>query len=144
MPEFARRAAEQRPDEATLTDPTRSIDWAELDVMLNRMTNAVRAVDLGPSQRVAVYAENATETALAHLDGLLGGASTVPVNFHLLADEASYVLRDSTARILFVGPETVERGLAAAAGSDVHTIVGWGLPPTPGVVPWEHWLEVPG
>ena len=22
----------------------------------------------------------------------------------------------------------------------MHTIVGWGLPPTPGVVPWEDWL----
>jgi len=134
MPEFARRNAAARPDEAALTDPSRSIGWADLDVMLNQVANAVRAVDLGPNHRVAVFAENAAETALAHLGGLLGGASTVPVNFHLIADEAGYVLRDSTARILFVGPETVERGLAAVDGSEVHTIVGWGLPPTPGVV----------
>ena len=140
MPEFARRNAAARPDEAALTDPSRSIGWADLDVMLNQVANAVRAADLGPNHRVAVFAENAAETALAHLGGLLGGASTVPVNFHLIADEAGYVLRDSTARILFVGPETVERGLAAVDGSEVHTIVGWGLPPTPGVVPWADWL----
>src|SRR4051794_32416152 len=140
MPEFARRNAAARPQEAALTDPARSIGWADLDVMLNQVANAVRAADLGPNHRVAVFAENAADTALAHLGGLLGGASTVPVNFHLIADEAGYVLRDSTARILFIGPETAERGLVAAEGSDVHTIVGWGLPPTAGVVPWEDWL----
>ena len=133
MPEFARRNAVARPDEAALTDPSRSIGWADLDVMLNQVANAVRAADLGPNHRVAVFAENAAETALAHLGGLLAGASTVPVNFHLIADEAGYILADSTARILFVGPETVERGLAAVRRLRVHTVVGWRLPPTPGV-----------
>ena len=37
---------------------------------------------------------------------LLAGASTVPVNFHLNADEVAYILADSGARVLFVGPET--------------------------------------
>jgi len=99
--------------------------------------------DLGSSRRVAVFAENAAETALAHLGSLLGSASTVPVNFHLTADEAAYILVDSDARIVFVGPETVDRGVAAVAiaraeGRDIE-LVGWGVD-TAGVTPWREWL----
>lgn len=140
MPAFARVIAAARPDEVALADPNWSIRWGELDGMLNRVANALAAMDLGPQRRIAVFAENAAETALAHLGGLLAGASTVPVNFHLLAAEAAYVVRDSDSRVLFVGPETVERGLLAAASAGVATVVGWGLGPTPGVVSWEDWL----
>ena len=63
---------------------------------------------------MAVFAENACETALANLGGLVGGASVVPVNFHLTAEEVAYILEDSGTRMLFVGPETAERGIEAA------------------------------
>ena len=116
MPEFAARLAAERPDEVALTDPSRSMGWADVGDVLNRVANGLRSMDLGPAQRVAVFAENASETALAHLGGLLAGASTVPVNFHLTADETAYILRDSDTRVLFVGPETVERGVTAASG----------------------------
>ena len=88
-----------------------------------------------------MFAENASETALAHLGGLLAGASTVPVNFHLTADETAYILRDSESRVLFVGPETLERGLAAARAAGVPTVVGWKLAgPVEGVEDWTQWL----
>src|SRR5687768_7173001 len=81
--------------------------WAEVDGLLNRAVNALLAADLGPDRRVAIFAENAAETVLAHVAGILAGASTVPVNFHLTADEAAYILSDSGARVLFVGPENL-------------------------------------
>jgi long-chain acyl-CoA synthetase len=75
---------------------------------------------------------------------LLGGASTVPVNFHLRADEAAYILADSGARVLFVGPETADRGAEAARQAGVETIIGWHLSQSRcaelGVVAWEEWL----
>ncbi|MGI9029852.1 MAG: AMP-binding protein [Ilumatobacteraceae bacterium] len=141
MPAFASRLAAERPGEPALIDPTRSYSWAEVGEVLNRTANGLRAIDLGPSRRVAVFAENAAETALAHLGGLLAGASTVPVNFHLTADETAYILRDSSTRVLFVGPETVERGIEAARTAGVDAIVGWGLPAAvDGVTSWTEWL----
>jgi long-chain acyl-CoA synthetase len=92
-----------------------------------------------------VYAENANETALAHLGGLLGGASTVPVNFHLTSDETAYIIGDSGSRIVFVGPETAERGLQAAAtaadaGATRPIVVGWDCDGVEGVTDWQSWL----
>ena len=140
MPQFARQLAEQRPDEVALRDPYRSMGWAEVDQVLNQVANGLRAIDLGPKSRVAVFAENSGDTALAHLGGLLGGASTVPVNFHLTADEAAYILEDSKTRVLFVGPETLERGVQAAAAAGVAHVIAWRCAPTEGVIEWQVWL----
>ena len=143
MPAFASQLAADRPHEIAVRDPDKTMTWAEVGDVLNRVANNVLSRDLGSSRRVAVFAENAAETALAHLGSLLGSASTVPVNFHLTADEAAYILVDSDARIVFVGPETVDRGVAAVAiaraeGRDIE-LVGWGVD-TAGVTPWREWL----
>jgi long-chain acyl-CoA synthetase len=143
MPAFAADLARERPDEIAVRDPDKALLWAEVDDILNRVANIALATDLGPSRRVAVFAENAAETALAHLGCLLGGASTVPVNFHLTAEETAYILVDSDSRLLFVGPETLDRGLAAAniargEGLSID-VVGWGVN-DPGLRTWSEWL----
>lgn len=140
MPAFARLLAAERPTEIALRDPYRAMTWAEVDDALDRVANALRAADLGPAHRIAVFAENAGETALAHLGGLIAGASTVPVNFHLTADETAYILADSRTSVLFVGPETLERGVAAARQAGVGTVVAWRCPATDGVLDWDEWL----
>lgn len=149
MPRFAKEQAGLDPNGFALVDGSRMRTWAEVDDALNRCANLLLAMDrageLGPQHRIAVFAENAAETALAHLGGLLAGASSVPVNFHLTADEAAYILDDSQTRVLFVGPETVERGLAAAESAGVHLVIGWGCAGTgrtgvDGVTDWEAWL----
>jgi long-chain acyl-CoA synthetase len=140
MPVFAAELAARRPDEHALVDGDRTFGWADIDTILNRAADNLLAADLGPAGRVAVFAENSAETALAHLGGLLGGTSTVPVNFHLTAAEAAYVLEDSGTSIVFVGPETSERGVEACRQAGVETIVGWGEGLGPDVMAWSDWL----
>jgi acyl-CoA synthetase (AMP-forming)/AMP-acid ligase II len=125
MTTFAARLAEEKPDEIAVRDPDKAFNWAEVDEILNRAVNALLATDMGPDHRMAVFAENSAETALANLAGLLAGISVVPVNFHLTAEEVAYILNDSGARVLFVDGVTAERGIEAAAESGVHTVIGW-------------------
>ena len=139
MPGLVGRLAATRPDAVAVRDPTRALGWAAVDEILNRVANGLLTADLGPHRRVAVFAENAAETALAHLGGLLGGASTVPVNFHLNVEEAAYILADSMAAMVFVGPETSERGIEAARRAGVRAVVGWRTE-GPGLIGWEEWL----
>jgi acyl-CoA synthetase (AMP-forming)/AMP-acid ligase II len=144
VPAFARQLAVDRPDEIAIRDHRQAMHWAEVDDVLNRCANGVSdklsSNGDGAARRVAVFAENAVETALAHLGGLLAGASTVPVNFHLTADETAYILGDSAAQMLFVGPETAERGVAAARQAGVDTVVGWYCEGIDGVTDWHDWL----
>ncbi len=131
----------ERPDQVALRDDTVTLGWGQVNDTLNRIVNGLADLDLGPDRRVAVLAENSVETVLAHLGGLLAGASTVPVNFHLNADEVTYILEDSGARVLFVGPETATTGTEAAQRAGVPVVIGWRTKDQPGVTPWETWLE---
>jgi long-chain acyl-CoA synthetase len=136
----ASQLAVERPDEIALRDERVALRWAEVNDLLDRATNGIRSLDLGPSQRMAVFAENAIEGVLAHLGGLLAGASTVPVNFHLKVDEVAFILSDSGARVVFVGPETAAVGVAAAKEAGIDTVIGWRCDGVEGVQPWEAWL----
>jgi long-chain acyl-CoA synthetase len=137
---FAAKLAQERPEEVAICDEDKAMGWAEVDETLNRVANGLLGLDLGPDHRIAVYAENAIETAMANLGGLLAGASVVPVNFHLTADEVAYILQDSGARVLFVDAATAERGVEAAGQSEVHSVVGWGAGSDENLIPWDAWL----
>lgn len=143
MTAFGSRLRRDRPTEIAIRDSDHVCTWAEVDDGLNRISELLQATDLGPDRRVAVFAENSVETALAHIGGLIGGTSTVPVNFHLPADEVAYILADSGARVLFVDAETVERGLDAAGQVGVETVIGWACQDIDGrgrLVHWNEWL----
>ncbi len=114
--------------------------WAELDQVLNRTVNALLSLDLGEQRRAAVFAGNCAETVLAYAGCLLAGASSVPVSYHLTVEELVYILADSGARVLFVGPSTLEIGLAAARHVGIDRVIAWRSPPTDGVIAWEEWL----
>ena len=122
--------------EMALADENGIITWAELDPILNRATNALLAAGLGPDQRIGVFAMNSAETVLAYLAGLHAGISSIPINFHLTADEVAYILKDAGAGILFVGPETAQVGLEAAARAGVRTVIGWRAD-APGLTRWD-------
>lgn len=125
MPSFSTRCATERPGEIALRDGRNAFSWAQIDDKLNRVANALYAADLGPNRRIAVFSENGAEVVLTHIGGLIAGCSTVPVNFHLTAEEAAYILEDSQTRVLFVGPENARAGVEAARKAGVPRVVGW-------------------
>ena len=87
-----------------------------------------------------MFAENAAETALAHLGGLLAGASTVPVNFHLTASEAAYILSDSRAASCSSAPKRSSAGSPLPPKPASTTVIGWGCDGVEGVTDWDEWL----
>src|SRR5581483_888412 len=125
-----------------LRDERVTLSRAEVTDRLHRATNGLLAMDLGPDRRIAVFAENSAETLMAYAVGLVGACSVVPIGFHLTADETAYILGDSGARLVFAGPETVERAVAAGEKAGVDTVIAWRAPDAPpAVVPWQAWLS---
>ena len=141
MPKFAEQQSKKTPSAIALTDPDKSLTWEQVDEILNRAANLLLEINLGPKRRVAVFAENASETALAHLGALFGGCSSVPVNFHLTAEEATYILKDSESQILFVDNITADRGILAAREAGVDLIIGWNCEDYEQVTNWSEWLK---
>jgi acyl-CoA synthetase (AMP-forming)/AMP-acid ligase II len=131
----AAEKAKTQPAEMALADENGAISWAELDPLLNRAANALLALGLQGGQRIGVFAPNSAETVLAYLAGLEAGISSIPINFHLTAEELAYILKDSQAAVLFVGPETAAVGVAGAALAGLGTVIGWRADAA-GVTPW--------
>ena len=128
-----RDLALSQPDVSAVRDDRLDLSWSELNLMLNRAVNALSHT----AGRAAVMADNSVETLVAHTALLLAGVSAVPVNAHLTADEAAYLLRTSGATLVLAGPSTVEVARAAAdqVGADV---IAWR---SAGVSSWEQLLE---
>jgi acyl-CoA synthetase (AMP-forming)/AMP-acid ligase II len=136
----AAEKARTQPDEMALADEQGPITWAQLDRILNKATNALLAAGLTDGARIGVFAHNSAETVLAYLAGLHAGISSIPINFHLTADEVAYILRDAGAGLIVVGPETAAVGVEAAAKAGVPLVIGWRTD-HPGVTPWLEFVE---
>lgn len=109
--------------------------WSAQEVWdtADRIAHLVREACTG-GRRVAVFAENAAESVVAHLGGLRSGASVVAVNSHLAAPEVAYQLTAGDVAVLIAGPGTAARAHEAAAqvgGCEVHA---WDTPE------WDGWL----
>ena len=144
MPEFAAALAAADPTAVALADQYRDLTWTEVNDTLNRCANLLLSMDLGPKRRISIFAENAGETALAHLGGLLAGCSTVPVNFHLTAEEAAYIVSDSESQVIFCDESTVSRAQHAAREAGIKTVIMWSTDDTDntdGVDGWLEWLN---
>jgi acyl-CoA synthetase (AMP-forming)/AMP-acid ligase II len=131
-------ATEDR-DQLALADERVALSWAELDPLLNRATNALLIMAPIPD-RVAVCAPNSVETVLAYTASLEAGVSSVPVSYLLTPQEIAYLLEDSGATLLFVGPETCEAGLDAAKLAGGVIVVGWRCEARDGLIDWTAWL----
>jgi crotonobetaine/carnitine-CoA ligase len=87
--------------------------WADA----NRVANTVRALGIGPHERVATLVENSPEMVLAWWGTVIGGQVSVPINTAYKGDYLRHQLRDSGARVLFV-----ESGLLGRATDVVGDI----------------------
>jgi fatty-acyl-CoA synthase len=95
-----------------LTDPLRPavvdgdvrLNYGELEARVNRLTHGLRALGMGPGERIAAFLYNGHEyLELTAALNALGGAS-VNVGYRLKAAEVAYILENSGARaMLFHG-----------------------------------------
>lgn len=136
---FAQEQCEQTPEGIALRDERTAFTWVQLASIVRRGANKLLSMGAGRPMRVGVYAHNSAETAIAYLIALRAGMCSVPVNFHLTAEETAYILRDAGVSTLFVGPENAERGVVAARSAGASAVVGWRG--APGTTPFEAWLE---
>lgn len=79
-------------------DEVRTFD--ELNARANRLTRALRARGLRAGDAVALLCSNRCEFAEVYAATRRAGFRLTPVNWHLNAEEAAYVVRDSDARAL--------------------------------------------
>ncbi|MEE1803372.1 amino acid adenylation domain-containing protein [Streptomyces sp. JV176] len=87
----------------TATDGT-PLTFGELDAAANQVAHALRASGVRPDDRVAVLLERGPLTLVAVLGVLKAGGAYVPVDPGHPPARIAYVLEDSGAKVVLVGP----------------------------------------
>jgi long-chain acyl-CoA synthetase len=105
--------AARQPDRPAFVSPHGDRTFAELNAEANRLARALRRRGVRPGDAVAAMIPNRVEFATVLMAALRTGLRFTPINWHLTADEAAYIVDNCEARA-FVADR---RFAAVAAGA---------------------------
>ena len=94
------RALAQDPEREALVTRSQRLTYGQLDELANRAAQALRAMGIGPGDRVAASWPNEAEVVVAFHGAMRLGAVWVGVNRALAPPEKRYLLDDSGASLL--------------------------------------------
>jgi fatty-acyl-CoA synthase len=105
--DFARMQAAAQPDKIALKFEGDALTYGALERGSNQTANGLIAARARPGDRIAYLGKNSHIYYEILMGAAKAGAVTCPVNWRLAPPEIAYILKDSGARILFVGPEFI-------------------------------------
>jgi acyl-CoA synthetase (AMP-forming)/AMP-acid ligase II len=117
---FLERSARVWPGKVAVIYGNRRLTYSEFAAAAARVAGALRASGVGPGDRVAYLMPNLPEMLVAHFAVPLAGGVLVAINTRLTAEEVSYILRHSGAKILVADAALLP--VAAAAANRAGTV----------------------
>ena len=102
VPKMVRANAKRFGARDAVVDGQRRMSFVDVEQEMLGVTRSLIAGGVQPGDRVAVWAPNSAAWISAALGALAARAWLVPLNTRLKGDEASYILRKTDARVLFV------------------------------------------
>ena len=101
--EFLSVSAAIVPDREAIVFDDRRISYGELQERVNRLANALADIGVGPGDRIALMQVNCNEHIESYFAAAKLDALVVPINFRARAEEVTFMLNDSGAKLLIVG-----------------------------------------
>lgn len=122
---FLERSARVWPGKVAVIYGSRRLTYSEFAAETVRVAGALRASGVGPGDRVAYLMPNLPEMLVAHFAVPLAGGVLVAINTRLTAEEVSYVLRHSGAKVLVADAALLPVAVAAvdSAGTAAQIVV---------------------
>ena len=145
IPAVVERAAARFSDREGLVDGSRRLTFAELASAVDEAARAYVASGVAPGDRVAVWAPNMADWAVAALGAFRAGAVVVTVNTRFKGNEAAHVIRTAGARMLvtvtdFLDTDYVALLRTAGAPACLDETVVLAGPVPDGAVGWHDFL----
>ena len=117
---FLERSARVWPGKVAVIYGSRRLTYSEFAAETARVAGALRASGIESGDRVAYLMPNLPEMLIAHFAVPLAGGVLVAINTRLTAEEVSYILRHSGAKVLVTDAALVT--VATDAAKDVDTV----------------------
>ena len=145
IPELIDDAAKRFAAQEAVVDGNQRWTFADYRDNIHAAARALMARGIGPGDRVAVWAPNAAEWAVAALGVHCSGAALVPINTRFKGHEAGYILERTSACLLFTVTDFLDTDyvdLLATAGQGAgleETVILRGTVPA-GCTAWEDFV----
>jgi long-chain acyl-CoA synthetase len=137
------RAAARYGKKIALVTDTRTLTYADLDMLSDRVAAALVARNLAPGDRVSLYSQNRWEWIVSYHGILKAGAVVNPINVMLTPEEIHYVLGDCGARAILCAADKAPAVLEVAKTIPcVEHVVSFGDAPV-GALPFEEFIATP-
>jgi len=108
--------ARRQPDETATVSSAGNRTFAELNARANQLARALRRRGLRAGDGVALLCTNRAEFVEVYAASQRTGLRLTPINWHLTADEAGYIVRDCQAKVL-IGDDRLAELVAGAVGA---------------------------
>ncbi len=118
--DFLHHNAQRLPGKVALVCDGQRLTYAEIDVMANRLANALIERGVRRGDRVAIYLNNSIEAVVSIFATLKAGGVFVVVNHTTKRDKLTYILNNCRATALFT--EARKTPLAHQAMADVPSL----------------------
>jgi len=115
LADVVRQLSESRANEIALEFEGRQTTFAEFDRLTNRVANGLIALGVRQHERIAYLGKNSDLYFELLLGAMKANVVMTPVNWRLAAPEIAFIVADSKAPVLFVGPECVDQVRAIRA-----------------------------
>ncbi|SPF38458.1 AMP-dependent synthetase and ligase [Syntrophobacter sp. SbD1] len=117
--DILRCSARSFPSRTSVVFEGKSLTYLELNERVNRLCNALKALDIGREDRLAVLSENTYKYLEIYFAASKLGISVTPLNFRLAGPEIIQIVNDSESTVLFAG-DGYEEPAVQMAGSLPH------------------------
>ena len=115
---FLERSARVWPDKVAVIYGSQRLSYSEFAAEVAGTARALQASGIEPGNRVAYLMPNLPQLLIAHFAVPLAGGVLVAVNTRLVANEVSYILRHSGAKILIADAALLPTATAAVKNAD--------------------------
>ena len=102
------RNARRFPDKEGVICEDKRLTWHQVNTRVNKLVHAFTALGLSKGDRVAVLSGNCHQFWETYCAGGKSGIISVPLNYRLAGRELLYILNNSGASTIVMGPEYVE------------------------------------
>ena len=99
----------ERPNAIAQSFESRATTFAQLDQTTNQVANALLREGLSKGQRIAYVGKNSDRYFELFFGAAKMGAVMTPIGWRLAPPEIGYIIENSAAPIVFVGPESIEQ-----------------------------------
>src|SRR3984957_17430194 len=118
-----------------MADGSGLVTYGELEARSRQVARLLASLGVRSADHVAIMLANRPEYFEIAWGAQRAGTYWTPVNWHLTAEEAAYIVADSGATVLFASPETAE--VAARMPGVQVFVTGGERPDLPGVASYE-------